>query len=642
MNIPKFIAFVLSLFVIPFAYADDTVAGKHALVVAISDYSPGSGFRHIFADNDAKIIAKLLSQQGFDDTIVLRNGQADKAGFLEAFATLRSRVRPGDAVWIHFSTHGQQIRDMSGDETDGLDEAIALYDARSVCTDAYKGENHLTDDEFGSLIEQLRNDLGKDGDILVLVDACHSGTITRGDDTVNIRGGYPPLIPSPNAVPVTRGVLAGDEKVGMFCNTDNPGGTGKANYVIISACDNSEVSSEFYYNHNYFGPLTWAFLNAMLNSTGEDYTYKKLFHDIQYKMISMFEACRTPQHPTMESADVSGPDKIIFGGRNIVQQPFFTITAFDSPGVIRIQGGTVSGIFDSTTVTVCPAGTMDPGKPGAPVARGVVIRSGYMESVVRLYESLVNTDPGDYWVFADRRKFGAFRISIGLGSFTNQDLKTRTLDVLRQSSCVRVTQADPGFLLRQNRDGKERLSIDFATSHKMYRGNIPPEDLEKVLLRLAQSQFLKELQVSAPGIRLEVAFLPGDTIRHSVSEFIDPKTSRYTFREKADTAVLRIINTGTASVYFNILDIDPQDHIQVIFPNNDRPLSDCFLKPGQVFTALNTFGEPYGTEILKVIASDRKFDLRPLIGPDGPDRGTSSLPEPAAVATFNLFFDVIK
>jgi hypothetical protein len=265
-----------------------------------------------------------------------------------------------------------------------------------------------------------------------------------------------------------------------------------------------------------------------------------------------------------------------------------------------------------------------------------------MESVVSLDAPLATTDAGNYWIFADRRKFGAYRIRIGFGSFTNKDLEAQTVEVLQQSSCVQVTQADPGFLLRENRDSKDRLTIDFAKSHKTYRDNIPLGDLDEVLLRLAQSQFLKELVVSAPGIRLEAAFLPQDTIRHSVSEFIDPKTSRYTFHENTDTAVLRIINTGTTSVYFNILDIDPWDRIQVIFPNNDKPISDCFLKPGQVFTALNTFGKPYGTEILKVIASDRRFDLRSLIIPASQDRGASSLPEPAAVATFNLFFDVIK
>ena len=64
-------------------------------------------------------------------------------------------------------------------------------------------------------------------------------------------------------------------------------------------------------------------------------------------------------------------------------------------------------------------------------------------------------------------------------------------------------------------------------------------------------------------------------------------------------------------------------------------------------------------ETLKIIASERKFDLRPIINNTDKERnvqgeletlfdsayklrGKSSMPESAEFATFNFFFDIIK
>jgi hypothetical protein len=158
---------------------------------------------------------------------------------------------------------------------------------------------------------------------------------------------------------------------------------------------------------------------------------------------------------------------------------------------------------------------------------------------------------------------------------------------------------------------------------------------------------------------MDVAFLPVDTIRERRDRFLDAATRRYTVREKKDTAVLQIINTGKKSFYFNIIDIDPVENVSVFIPNADKPVSECFLQPGQKFRTRNTFGRPYGTEILKIIASEKKFDLRPVINPGLSSRGESedpvdifsslfetrgieSGPRPSELATFDFFFDVTK
>ena len=251
MNKTIVILVVISLMNFADSYSQNHFPVKHAFVVAISNYSPSSGFRHIDADNDLRIIMKLLRQQGFTDTIVLANGQATKEGFILSFKKLRSNVHPGDIVFIHFSTHGQQIEDLNGDETDGLDEAIALYDSQTTGSNDYKGQNHLIDDDFGIMIEQLRTDLGKEGDLLVMIDACHSGSMSRGLDTAIIRGGYPPIMLTPQETGIkTRGgnssirLTSGKKNevpetksVGMFSRVNQSKTEDLANYNIFSACE---------------------------------------------------------------------------------------------------------------------------------------------------------------------------------------------------------------------------------------------------------------------------------------------------------------------------------------------------------------------------------------------------------------------
>ena len=647
---------------------------KHALVVAISNYSPTSGFRHIDADNDLKIIMKLLGQQGFTDTIVLQNQQATKEGFMQSFRKLRSNVHQGDIVYIHFSTHGQQIEDLNGDETDGMDEAIALYDAQTRSTSDYKGQNHLTEDEFGLLVEQLRKDLGKEGDLLVMIDACHSGSMSRGVDTAIIRGGYPPIMITQQESSIkTRGGNApirsagagknevpDNKSVGMFSHLNQSKKDDLANYVAISACENDEVSSEYYYNHNYFGPLTFAFLNAVLNNSSEQYTYTKLFHDIQFEMISMFENYKTKQTPTMESSESGGPDKIIFGGKNLNQQHFYTINKFTAPDKIIIGGGNISGIFDSTLVIVYPSGTLDPGKAGKPFANGIITQSGYMESVVQLNSPLNNKKPEDYWIFIADRKLSGYQVRLNLGSFTNADLKKQAIATLKDCKYVEITTDDPSFILEQKKNSNTEMILEHARSRILYKEHILPGNLGKTMLSLAQVQFLKGLKVSTPDIDMDISFMPSDTSHLLKSKFLDMKTMRNTMREGMDTAVLWIVNTGKKSFYFNIIDIDPEDHLNVILPNIDRPVSECFVRPGQRFhTPPNTFSKPYGTETFKIIASEQKFDLRPVINELDKTRGvlgdmeklfsnayqmrgTPSLPESAELATFNFFFDIIK
>lgn len=157
---------------------------NRALIVAISNYPEVSGWRNLNCSKDVELIRSTLLRNGFqeDKIAVLEDSHATKANIVKSICAIEKDSRPGDNVIIHFSCHGQQITDINGDEPDKLDEALIPYDASKTAGNVYLGENHLTDDELNVLLARIRQKIGRDGILLVMSDACHSGNNTRGDE----------------------------------------------------------------------------------------------------------------------------------------------------------------------------------------------------------------------------------------------------------------------------------------------------------------------------------------------------------------------------------------------------------------------------------------------------------------------------
>lgn len=68
--------------------------------------------------------------------------------------------------WFHYSGHGTQIKDVSGDEADGKDEALVPVD--------HSSKGMISDDW---LLENMIKKLPKSVRFFGLLDACHSGSI---------------------------------------------------------------------------------------------------------------------------------------------------------------------------------------------------------------------------------------------------------------------------------------------------------------------------------------------------------------------------------------------------------------------------------------------------------------------------------
>lgn len=169
-------------------------AEKRALIIGIGAYPDVDyGWPVIHGDNDIAYATATLLANGFSKSKIdsLRNEQATGQAICNAFKRLIASAQTNDVVYIHFSGHGQQITDLDGDEEDGYDEAWVAYDALQEPTPNYHGEHHITDDQLNAWLKQLRQKVGINGRIIVISDACHSGTSTRDiTEPAEIRGAH--------------------------------------------------------------------------------------------------------------------------------------------------------------------------------------------------------------------------------------------------------------------------------------------------------------------------------------------------------------------------------------------------------------------------------------------------------------------
>lgn len=272
--------------------------GKRAFLVGISDYTSnqhladGKGWNDIHGENDVNLLVPTLKKQGFSIQ-KLCNWEATANNIRKSLTSFSQKCKSGDIVYLHFSCHGQPFEDYDGDESDGWDEALVPFDAlKEYQQGKYSGENHITDDELNSYLKTIRNRVGLQGFVYVVIDACHAGSSYRGDedeDSVVIRGTdkgfsksnkqYAPRIDK-------RGKIRVEKSANM------------ANICILEACRSYQVNSEIRAYEKYYGSLSY-YVNKTLQSTKLD---KNISWTEQVSQLMNQDTRLVRQNPVIETS----------------------------------------------------------------------------------------------------------------------------------------------------------------------------------------------------------------------------------------------------------------------------------------------------------------------------------------------------
>ena len=232
-----------------------TAKEKYALTVFISEYPVESGWNRLNSSNDKKVIIPMLHDLGYADSdiICLEDASATYSNIIAALGQVASKVSKGDQVYIHFSCHGQQITDVNKDEAladsrDKYDEALVPYDACvSYGWNGYKGEKHLLDDTLNEWLNKIAAMVGKDGCVILVADACHSGDLER-EKVINNYSGY-------------RGTFDRFELplYGAVKTKERH----EVNWISISACKDFQTNYECEYSGVRYGRLSLAISRVM-------------------------------------------------------------------------------------------------------------------------------------------------------------------------------------------------------------------------------------------------------------------------------------------------------------------------------------------------------------------------------------------
>ncbi|MCC6412166.1 MAG: caspase family protein [Saprospiraceae bacterium] len=559
----------------------DAQPTKRALLVGVGAYK-SSKYTPLNAVQGVESVRLSLVGQGFApaNIVVITDSLASKDGIHNAFKTLASTTLPGDIIVVHYYGHGVQVFDENGDEADQLDEAFVPYNGRILSAKDHR--NLITDDELGRWVNDVRRNAGAEGQLFVVLDACHSGSGMRG-----------------------RGADGGKPDQNRLSDTED---TLMAPLIAFYSSMPHQASYEMpLEGGQYLALLTLAFCKAMAEvQVGS--TYRGLFERTALNM-TMLSRIQTPQ----QEGDV---DRLVFGGRIAPPPPYFkTYLQIDSTTLL-VAGGLMHGLHPGAKVALYAPETRDT-ITSAPLARGIVPEgtTNLLECIVKLDKPLSTTQCLSAWIFVTQRCFSGYNLKVHI-DIANAEINGAVHQRLSALQPVQIAPAPEAELLVYFEKGKlSVITIEgVEVWEQRYNANQPEPTLKALCDALAQylqAQFLRTLQFQGSPYRADFTAQVG-------SKKSTPSIhASLPLRAEKDTAFIRVVNRGEKPVYYTIIDIDANNKVSVLLPGEGWLPADFRLDPGMESNIHRVMFDTPGREVLKLITTPNPIDLREAISTRG-------------------------
>lgn len=313
---------------------------KRAVLIGVDDYLDDDKISDLQGcGNDVDLMKSVLVGKfdfAPDDVRVLKDKEATRSGIINTIRSHLGQSQQGDIALVHYSGHGSQMEDASGDEADGKDETIVPHDSRTKVGD--KEIFDISDDEINGMMKEISD---KTPNVVFILDSCHSGTAARAAGLGNTArkapaDDRPPPEPEPWAMGA-RGLEEAADGIRL------PG----ANYVLISGCRANELSNETVFDGARHGAMTF-FLARALKAARAQTTYRDLMEQVKADVNTRF----AQQHPQLEG---TGMDTKVFGSERVLAQPYVLVEPEGNGAVV--YAGKVFGVESGTVFAVYPPGT---------------------------------------------------------------------------------------------------------------------------------------------------------------------------------------------------------------------------------------------------------------------------------------------
>nr|AYM52725.1 peptidase C14 caspase catalytic subunit p20 [Archangium disciforme] len=198
---------------------------------------------------DAEDMELIARAQSFSTVRKVLTKEATRERVLKELDEAARVLQAGDLFLLSYSGHGGQLPDRNNDEADAQDETWVLYD----------GE--LIDDEIHAALSRLRQGVR----VFMLSDSCHSGTVSRmayaalrntgslemlADAVLDTEAAERRFkdMPVGIALRTYRNNKAMYDDIMAALPKEDPKSTMKATVLLISGCQDNQLSSDGTFN----------------------------------------------------------------------------------------------------------------------------------------------------------------------------------------------------------------------------------------------------------------------------------------------------------------------------------------------------------------------------------------------------------
>lgn len=576
---------------------------KHAIIVAIGNYpqnkKEGGDWKNLNSLNDVDLIDSMLVDQRFpnENCYYLLDENATPENLNKTFDKLFAKLQPGDVVFFHYSGHGQQVADITpkkrkdligGDELDGLDEALVLYNAPKNFNGRkdYEMEDHYVDDQLNIQFTRIRKKIGTTGQLVVTIDACHSGTATRGNNAPAVRGSHE--ICAPDGWEIKHHSDTTKSFALDFDENSKDYGT----MAAFFGCKPEQVNCEFLPrgSKNTYGSLTYFFIQGM-KTLEENASYANLFLEIRKQMLFHFRGNQTPEF------EGNNPEQKLFSNQFIPTKPYFLVNQIFA-NEVTINGGLISGLSIGDEIGLYDTDVNNPRDTEA-LFLGKITKIDAQQAVLRTVNPipLNASNTGAYRAFLLQRSNQGNEIQVKL------ELKKHKKEIERRINempVIVISKSDYKYHVKEQKDGKIIIYTD-ADEQVPLREMNPitisgVEQLDSVvafLIEAAKVERLRTMVLDDPAISFEVEFF-GAALSKVVEE---------------ETYQIQVTSTGSKNIFIQMVEIEPNMKINV-YPDEKFKF---FLTPGsKKIINLKFSADPPGMAQYLFFATSESVDLSPL------------------------------
>ncbi|MBR0192916.1 MAG: DUF4384 domain-containing protein [Thermoguttaceae bacterium] len=256
---------VLDITTVPKGQVPQTRKKRYFVGICVAKYSDRRIPELPACEKDMEAMIRFFNASSAidaDESRVYINERATKEKIKDLFYNyLPNHTKPGDEILVYWTGHGGRCSDTSGDERDGYDETLILYDSKHD-----DPETQLIDDDFGRWVQNLSG-----RKVLFILDTCHSSGMANRAKGLHSSSDWD-----------------SDWNFGFNeCATVKD--IGQSNLALIASCAKNEVS--LVRDEQDMSVMTWYILEHLKRDSGINHhqLYRKIKPQVYHYVKKMYQ-----------------------------------------------------------------------------------------------------------------------------------------------------------------------------------------------------------------------------------------------------------------------------------------------------------------------------------------------------------------